>query len=369
MIEIEQCHGTKGDLFHKQLINEVLTSPDRSVDREPRAKWADGTPAHATSINCKVGFDFRLKDGESALSTVRLNAWKTALGEILWIYRDQDNNVYNLETKYGVRWWRSWVVNPYHYDRFGKLQPGPNPYEGFYYDAAGHLNKVIRGTEIGEKSPTVDPVTDMDENKNIIDYETGNVLTPDATLGHTYGQIIRECFSNPKYVLECIRKMVEMPDDRRNIMNMMQVKELAKGTILPPCAYETQWFIAYGEDGIRYVDMRLIQRSLDLIAAGVVNPVQYSLFEQILANEVTRITGIPHVAREFIWLPGNVQIYNRHEDIAREILAREPIDCAPYFEIAKDVPFKDMKVSDVTLHGMPEKGKIKALSRKIEIAK
>ncbi len=368
MDDIIIMHGTKGDYYVKYILNDILYGPYTSIDLDPRPSWPDGTKAHTYSVNAPIQCVYDKTKGESPITTLRNTPWKGSLGEILWIYRDQDNNIYNLETKYGVRWWRSWVVNPYHYDEHGKLQPGPNPYGEFYYDQAGKKNRVIRKGQPIEKSDTVDPITDMDYNKNILDYESGNVLTPQAHLGHTYGRIIRDCYHDEKYILHCIKQIITKPDDRRNIMNMMQVKELAKGTILPPCAYETQWFVAYGKDGVRYIDMKLTQRSSDFVTAGVINQVQYELLLLLVANEATRITGIPHIPRLFIWSPGNVQIYDRHVDAAKELLAREPIDCSPYFEIAKDVPFKDMKVSDVILKGMPEKGKIKTLSSKLEVA-
>lgn len=95
----------KADLECKRIITSILE--DGSKDLNPRPKYEDGTPAHTYSIN-HVLQTFDLYKGEFPLLSLRNIAVKKAIGEILWIYQDQSNDLDVLKDKYGVTWWDSW---------------------------------------------------------------------------------------------------------------------------------------------------------------------------------------------------------------------------------------------------------------------
>lgn len=98
---------TKGDMYHKQILKKVLI--DGNLDQNPRPHWKDGTPAHTYSFNhflCK----YDQQKNESPLITLRPIAIKYAIGELLWIYQDQSNDLKVLKEKYGVTWWDEWDI-------------------------------------------------------------------------------------------------------------------------------------------------------------------------------------------------------------------------------------------------------------------
>lgn len=326
---------TKGDIYTKENIKRILD--EGCLDKDPRPKYADGTPAHTISVN-HVMNTYELDKGESPLITLRPIAIQKSIGEILWIYRDADSNIFNLEQKYGVRWWRDWILNPYHYDESGKLELGSNPYykDGYYYDASGH--KLY----LNEKSDTVDPNTDFD-GINILDSKTGNVLTKDATIGSTYGSIIKrnDLFNS------LLNDIKTNPDGRRHIINMWQVDDFKSPHGLKPCAYQTEWNVRHGRDGLDYLDMCLFQRSSDFMTAGCINQTQYVTLLYIVAKELGYKVG------RFTWFVGNIQIYDRHIEQARELLERKPVECNPKIVIDDDVNLNNMMPENIHVKDYP----------------
>ena len=106
--------GTKGDMYQKLFIEQILTNIERSLDIDPRPRYkSDGVPAHSISLNHgafnKV-VTYDLTKGESPLLTLQPTAFKTATGEILWIYQEQSNDLSILRDKYGVKWWDDWDI-------------------------------------------------------------------------------------------------------------------------------------------------------------------------------------------------------------------------------------------------------------------
>lgn len=98
---------TKGDFYTRNLISEIIQ--DGCLDKWPSSKYSDGVPAHTYSINHKMTtYDFS-KD-ESPLITLRPITTKFAIGEILWIYQDQSNDLNLLKDKYGITWWNEWDI-------------------------------------------------------------------------------------------------------------------------------------------------------------------------------------------------------------------------------------------------------------------
>jgi thymidylate synthase len=97
----------KADENCKKIIRDILDHG--STDINPRPKYADGTPAHTISIN-GVLQTYDITKGEFPLISLRSIAVKKAIGEILWIYQDQSNDLNVLRDKYGVTWWDEWDI-------------------------------------------------------------------------------------------------------------------------------------------------------------------------------------------------------------------------------------------------------------------
>ena len=96
------------DLIFKQNIRRILT--DGSVDKDPRAYWSDGQPAHSYYLT-QIFETYELTYGEFPITSLRKIPWMSAIQEILWIYQDQSNDLQLLRDKYKIRWWDSWESN------------------------------------------------------------------------------------------------------------------------------------------------------------------------------------------------------------------------------------------------------------------
>lgn len=98
---------TKGDIYFREIVERILD--EGSMDVNPRPRYSDGTPAHTLSIN-HVMCTYDLTKGESPFITLRPIAIKSAIGELLWIYRDMSNDLDLLRDKYNITWWDEWDI-------------------------------------------------------------------------------------------------------------------------------------------------------------------------------------------------------------------------------------------------------------------
>lgn len=169
----------------------------------------------------------------------------------------------------------------------------------------------------------------------------------DRTIGSAYGETIREYDLTNKILLEGIKNN---PDGRRHILSLWQYSQFEKPHGLPPCAFETHWNVRHGNDGIDYLDMKLIQRSSDFGTAGCINQVQYLVLLLMVARHHGYTPG------RFTWDATNVQIYDRHIENAKEMLRREPIDCNPEIILNPEkTNFYDFTPDDIEIKGYPRK--------------
>ena len=107
----------KADEYFSQALKEIIeTGIDTSQFpmSNVRTKWLDGTMAHYIYITNKV-FEYDLSNGEFPLISLRPQAWKSAIKEILWIYQDQSNDLKLLADKHNIHWWNEWE---------SKMKPG-----------------------------------------------------------------------------------------------------------------------------------------------------------------------------------------------------------------------------------------------------
>lgn len=102
-----QVTGTKGDVYTKEIIQRILD--EGCLDMWPSSKYIDGVPAHTLSVN-HLMTTYDLTKGEMPLITLRPIAVRYAIGELLWIYQDQSNNLDLLKEKYGITWWDEWDI-------------------------------------------------------------------------------------------------------------------------------------------------------------------------------------------------------------------------------------------------------------------
>lgn len=97
----------RADEMFKDIARRILE--EGCLDTDPRPRYADGTVAHTLSIN-HVMQTYDLSKGELPLITLRPIAIKSSIGELLWIYQDESNNLDVLRDKYHVTWWDEWDI-------------------------------------------------------------------------------------------------------------------------------------------------------------------------------------------------------------------------------------------------------------------
>lgn len=265
---------TKGDVYTKEILTRILE--EGCLDKNPRPKYADGTPAHTLSVNHGM-CTYDLTKGESPLITLRPIAVKSSIGELLWIYQDESNDLNVLRDKYGVTWWDEW--------------------------------------DIGNR-----------------------------TIGSVYGETVRR----HELVKRLLKGLKEDPDGRRHIICLWQEDDFKEPHGLKPCAFMTEWNVRHGKDGIDYLDMCLIQRSSDFATAGCINQVQYLVFLHLVARHLGLTPG------RFSWFYNNIQIYDRHIEQAKELIAREPVECEPKIWLNPEkTNFYDFTIDDIKITGYP----------------
>ena len=133
------------------------------------------------------------------------------------------------------------------------------------------------------------------------------------TIGIRYGEIVRR----HKLIDNLLNGLINDPFGRRHIIDLYQYSDMKESDGLNPCAFCTIWNVRDEVDG-RYLDVSLIQRSGDLMAASCsgVNEVQYAALLMMVSKHCGYKAGVlyHYVANE--------QIYNRHFEQANEMLRR-----------------------------------------------
>ena len=133
------------------------------------------------------------------------------------------------------------------------------------------------------------------------------------TIGIRYGEIVRRHDLMDKL----LDGLIHDPFGRRHIIDLYQYSDMSESDGLNPCAFCTIWNVRKEDDKL-YLDLSLIQRSGDLMAASCsgVNEVQYAALLMMVARHCGYNFGClyHYVANE--------QIYDRHFEQANEMLRR-----------------------------------------------
>ena len=143
------------------------------------------------------------------------------------------------------------------------------------------------------------------------------------------------------------------PFSRRIITNMYNVHDLPE-MHLYPCAYNVTYNVTQDPDEDRLVlNMVLMQRSQDILAANNWNVCQYAILLMMVAQSVGMIAG------ELLHVIVDAHIYDRHVDIVRELIER-PQYPAPKVSLNPDVKdFYDFTTDDLIVeeyqHGPQDK--------------
>ena len=131
------------------------------------------------------------------------------------------------------------------------------------------------------------------------------------------------------------------PFSRRIITNMYNVHDLPE-MHLYPCAYNVTYNVTQDPNEDKLVlNMVLMQRSQDILAANNWNVCQYAILLMMVAQSVDMIAG------ELLHVIVDAHIYDRHVDIVRELIER-PQYPAPKVSLNPDVKdFYDFTTDDL----------------------
>ena len=127
-----------------------------------------------------------------------------------------------------------------------------------------------------------------------------------------------------------LKDLRENPYSRRIMTNLYTFADLSEMNLYP-CAYNAIYNVTQepGEDRPT-LNMVLVQRSQDVLAANNWNVCQYA----ILLMMVAQVSGMN--AGELVHMIADAHIYDRHVDIVRELISR-PTHPAPVVRLNPDV--------------------------------
>lgn len=92
------------DKYFKDEVNKILTEGFNDKDFPVRPKWPDGTPAHTIKTFCAVRrYDL---SKEFPILTLRQQAFKGVVRELLWMWQKKSNVVNELGPSAPI--WRAW---------------------------------------------------------------------------------------------------------------------------------------------------------------------------------------------------------------------------------------------------------------------
>ena len=324
----------KADKYLKETISEILENGQ--WDKNPRTKWEDGTPAHSKFITQQV-FQYDISKGEYPVNTLRTTALKGAFHDIEAIYIKQTNILEEMHPSIHS-WWRDFVVNS-KMKSFGS---------GVKYSK--DLLKVLK-----REFPKNDLSKDTEEND----------------LGRTYGHTVNRY----NLVGTLLKGLEENPFGRRHKISLWQEQQVIDDPkALEPCAGLTLWSVrefVYNASRVdctivRYIDLTLMQRSMDLAVTSSINPAQYVEFAMMVCNHLTFKTGIEHEVGKLLHIVQNCHIYDRHIDSAKEILERESTGLQPQIKLTCEP--KDFYSHTIDDFKFTNLAGIKNLENKLEIA-
>ena len=166
-----------------------------------------------------------------------------------------------------------------------------------------------------------------------------------GSIGKAYGYQIAQKFHYPEGDFDQMDRVLydlaHTPFSRRIMTNMYTFADLSE-MHLYPCAYSVTYNVTH-EPGCEkpVLNMVLMQRSQDILAANNWNVCQYA----ILLMMVAQVSGM--IAGELLHVIVDAHIYDRHVDIIRELIAR-PQYPAPKVSLNPEVTnFYDFTTDDL----------------------
>lgn len=166
-----------------------------------------------------------------------------------------------------------------------------------------------------------------------------------GSIGKAYGYQIAQKSHYPEGDFDQMDRVLydleRTPFSRRIMTNMYTFADLHQMNLYP-CAYSVTYNVTQGEgDEKPVLNMVLMQRSQDILAANNWNVCQYAILLMMVARHVDMVAG------ELLHVIVDAHIYDRHVDIVRELIER-PQYPAPRVSLNPDVTnFYDFTTDDL----------------------
>lgn len=166
-----------------------------------------------------------------------------------------------------------------------------------------------------------------------------------GSIGKAYGYQIAQKSHYPEGEFDQMDRVLydleHTPFSRRIMTNMYTFADLHQMNLYP-CAYSVTYNVTQGEgDEKPVLNMVLMQRSQDILAANNWNVCQYAILLMMVARHVDMVAG------ELLHVIVDAHIYDRHVDIVRELIER-PQYPAPRVSLNPDVTnFYDFTTDDL----------------------
>lgn len=272
----------------KQYLNLLKEIKEKGSDKKPSR---EGMPGTKSLFSRELHFD--LNEGFPALTTKRLY-WKGVVGELIWFLRGDTNIKFLIDNNIHI-----WDADALKYHK--KLYN-----ESFLLEEVGFKFKVVNGP-------------------NCEDFEYKNI----GDLGNVYGVQWRNWNNSFDQIEYLINNINTNPDSRYHVVtawNPSDFLENSENAALPACH---MFFQVYIRDD-KYLDLKMVQRSVDSFLGLPFNIASYSLLMYILCD----LTKSRYIPGEFIWSGNDCHYYKDHEDQVNEILTREPLQL-PYITFSK----------------------------------
>ena len=259
------------DKVFKENLRSIIEEGTSTEGQKVRPHWEDGTPAYTIKqFGISNTYDLRK---EFPAITVRKTALKSCMDEILWIYQKKSNNIHDLNSHI----WDQWA------------------------DKDGSIGKAY-GYQVG---------------KRFLHHRSNEL-----PLSEVYPSVISQSRLGEKYKIYldqmdgALYDLRNTPFSRRIMISLWCPEELHEMNLEPCC-----WSVIFnvtdeGQDKL-VLNMVLNQRSNDFITANNWNTAQYAIFLMMVAQSVDMIPG------KLVHNITDCHVYDRHIDIARELLNRQ----------------------------------------------
>ena len=295
------------DKVFKENLRSIIEEGTSTEDQKVRPHWEDGTPAYTIKqFGISNTYDLRK---EFPAITVRKTALKSCMDEILWIYQKKSNNIHDLNSHI----WDQWA------------------------DKDGSIGKAY-GYQVG---------------KRFLHHRSNEL-----PLSEVYPSVISQSRLGEKYKIYldqmdgALYDLRNTPFSRRIMISLWCPEELHEMNLEPCC-----WSVIFnvtdeGQDKL-VLNMVLNQRSNDFITANNWNTAQYAIFLMMVAQSVDMIPG------KLVHNITDCHVYDRHIDIARELLNR-PEHPAPKVSLNPEIKnFYDFTTDDLIVENYETEPQIK----------